>query len=60
MPEGAHGFFKVGYHELMFRAHNLVRLGYSHESVMEMDEDEVAEWLDHAKAYNKATGISGG
>ena len=44
----------------MAMAHNLVRIGYSHESVMEMDEDEVVEWLDHAKAYNKAAGISGG
>ena len=42
----------------MFMAHNLVRLGYSHESVMEMDDDEVAEWIGHAKAYNTATGIS--
>lgn len=38
----------------MFSAHNLVRLGYSHESVMEMDEDEVAEWLGYAEQYNKA------
>lgn len=44
----------------MFMAHNLVRLGYSHESVMEMDEDEVAEWIDHARAYNKAVSNSGG
>lgn len=42
----------------MFMAHNLVRLGYSHESVMEMDEDEVLEWLEHAKTYNKVVGIS--
>lgn len=39
-------------------AHNLVRLGYSHTEVMDMDEDDVAEWLDQAKAYNKATGIT--
>ena len=39
----------------MDMAHNLVRLGYSHESVMEMDEDDVLEWLQRAKAYNKAT-----
>jgi len=44
----------------MGAAHNLVRLGYSHTEVMEMDEDEVAEWIDHARAYNKATGISEG
>lgn len=42
----------------MFLAHNLVRLGYQHSEVLEMDEDEVAEWLGHAKAYNKATGIT--
>ena len=41
----------------MSAAHNLVRLGYTHGDVMEMDEDDVAEWLAHAKAYNKATGI---
>lgn len=40
----------------MFLAHNLVRLGYSHESVMDMDEDEIDEWVGHARAYNKATG----
>lgn len=44
----------------MALAHNLVRLGYSHESVMDMDEDDVAEWMDHARAYNKAAGISEG
>lgn len=42
----------------MAMAHNLVRLGYAHTEVMDMDEDEVAEWLGHAKAYNKATGIT--
>lgn len=42
----------------MFMAHNLVRLGYAHSEVMDMDEDEVTEWLQHAKAYNKATGIT--
>jgi hypothetical protein len=41
----------------MAAAHNLVRIGYSHADVMEMDEDDVAEWLQLAKAYNKATGI---
>jgi hypothetical protein len=43
----------------MGMAHNLVRLGYTHTEVMDMDEDEVAEWIELAKAYNKATGISG-
>lgn len=43
----------------MAMAHNLVRLGYTHTEVMDMAEDEVAEWLEHAKAYNKATGLSG-
>lgn len=43
----------------MAAAHNLVRLGYSHSEVMDMEEDEVAEWIEHARAYNKATGISG-
>jgi hypothetical protein len=43
----------------MDMAHNLVRLGYGHADVMDMDEDDVAEWMDRAKAYNKATGISG-
>lgn len=42
----------------MSAAHNLVRLGYAHSEVMDMDEDDVAEWIDHARAYNKATGIS--
>jgi hypothetical protein len=42
----------------MFMAHNLVRLGYAHSEVMDMEEDEVVEWLQHAKAYNKATGIT--
>jgi hypothetical protein len=42
----------------MGAAHNLVRLGYSHTEVMDMDDDDVAEWLEQAKAYNKATGIS--
>lgn len=42
----------------MAAAHNLVRLGYAHADVMDMDEDDVAEWLEQAKAYNKATGIS--
>lgn len=42
----------------MFMAHNLVRLGYAHSEVMDMDEDDVAEWLRHAKTYNKATGIT--
>ena len=42
----------------MAAAHNLVRLGYAHSDVMDMDEDEVAEWIDHARAYNKAAGIS--
>ena len=41
----------------MAAAHNLVRIGYSHADVMDMDEDDVAEWLKLAKAYNKATGI---
>jgi len=31
-----------------------VRIGYSHSEVMDMDEDEVLEWLERAKAYNKA------
>lgn len=44
----------------MFLAHNLVRLGYSHSDVMEMDEDDVAEWIKQAQAYNKATGITEG
>jgi hypothetical protein len=44
----------------MAAAHNLVRLGYAHADVMEMDEDDVAEWIDHARAYNKATGVSEG
>lgn len=39
----------------MFMAHNLVRLGYGHSEVMDMDEDEVIEWIEHAKAFNKAT-----
>lgn len=39
----------------MFKAHALVRLGYRHNEVMEMDEAEIDEWLGHAKAYNKAT-----
>lgn len=42
----------------MAAAHNLVRLGYAHADIMDMDEDDVAEWLEQAKAYNKATGIS--
>lgn len=42
----------------MSMAHNLVRLGYSHTEVMDMDEDEVGEWIECAKAYNKAAGIS--
>lgn len=42
----------------MAAAHNLVRLGYSHEAVMDMDEDDVAEWLACARAYNKAIGLS--
>jgi hypothetical protein len=42
----------------MFMAHNLVRLGYSHTEVMEMDEAEVMEWLDIAKQYNKTTAES--
>jgi hypothetical protein len=44
----------------MAAAHNLVRLGYAHADVMEMDEDDVAEWIEHARAYNKATGVSEG
>ncbi len=44
----------------MAMAHNLVRLGYSHTEVMDMDEEEVCEWMDHARAYNKATGITQG
>lgn len=43
----------------MAAAHNLVRLGYSHADVMDMDEDDVAEWLELAKAYNKATEVKG-
>ena len=43
----------------MAAAHNLVRLGYQHADVMDMDEDDVAEWLGHAADYNKATGITG-
>jgi hypothetical protein len=39
--------------------HNLVRLGYNDFYVDEMDDDDVVEVLDLAKAYNKATGISG-
>lgn len=42
----------------MAMAHNLVRLGYAHGEVMDMDEDDVTEWLQYAKAYNKATGIT--
>jgi len=42
----------------MAAAHNLVRIGYSHADVMDMDEDDVAEWLEQARSYNKATGIS--
>jgi hypothetical protein len=42
----------------MAAAHNLVRLGYAHADVMDMDEDDVAEWIDHARGYNKAAGIS--
>ncbi len=38
----------------MFMCHNLVRVGYQHADVMEMDEAEVTEWLKHAAAYNKA------
>jgi hypothetical protein len=41
-------------------AHNLVRLGYTNADVMEMDEDDVAEWMERAKAYNKATGLTEG
>lgn len=44
----------------MAMAHNLVRLGYTHTEVMDMDEDEVVEWMEQAKAYNKATGITEG
>ena len=44
----------------MASAHNLVRLGYAHADVMEMDEDDVAEWIERARAYNKATGVSEG
>lgn len=44
----------------MAAAHNLVRLGYAHADVMDMDEDDVAEWIEHARAYNKATGVSEG
>lgn len=43
----------------MAAAHNLVRLGYDSWHVEDMDEDDIAEWIDHARAYNKATGISG-
>lgn len=39
--------------------HNLVRLGYNDFYVDEMDEDDVAEAMENATAYNKATGISG-
>jgi hypothetical protein len=42
----------------MMFAHSLVRMGYSHSEVMDMEEDEVLEWINCAKAYNKATGIS--
>lgn len=42
----------------MAAAHNLVRLGYDSRHVEDMDEDDVAEWLECAKAYNKATGIT--
>jgi hypothetical protein len=42
----------------MAASHNLVRLGYSHESVMDMDESDISEWLQHAIAFNKLTGIS--
>lgn len=44
----------------MLAAHNLVRLGYSHESVMDMDEEDVADWLEQARLYNKQTGNSEG
>ena len=44
----------------MMMAHSLVRMGYAHAEVMEMTEDDVCEWVDIAKAYNKATGITGG
>lgn len=44
----------------MAMAHNLVRCGYSHESVMDMDEDEVAEWLGYARAYNQQISKSEG
>lgn len=43
----------------MSAVHNLVRLGYNSMHVEDMDEDDVTEWLEQAKAYNKATGISG-
>lgn len=38
----------------MLAAHNLVRLGYDSRHVEAMDEDDVAEWLEMARAYNKA------
>lgn len=44
----------------MFLSHNLVRLGYSHESVMDMDEDDIGEWIGYAKKYNTETGKSEG
>lgn len=43
----------------MAAAHNLVRLGYNSLHVEDMDDGDVADCLDLAKAYNKATGISG-
>jgi hypothetical protein len=39
----------------MMGAHSLVRLGYSWESVAEMDDEDVIFWLDRAKEYNKLT-----
>jgi hypothetical protein len=33
-------------------AHNLVRLGYRHSEVMEMDAEEMEEWLEEARLYN--------
>lgn len=37
----------------MMAAHSLVRIGYSWESVQEMDEWEVKFWVDTAHNYNK-------
>jgi predicted RNase H-like HicB family nuclease len=34
-------------------SHSLVRLGYSHTEVMQMTEDELDEWLETAREYNR-------